>query len=115
MKLTNLRRSHALKAMLGLASCCMIGMASANTDNPIPKVADQWRFEVTPYLWAPGIKGTIGLDNGLAKSADFSTSNVLSNLKSGGMVSAEAHYGRWGIMGDLVSATLQNSGSVPVR
>jgi hypothetical protein len=102
------------RALLGLVSCCVIGTASANTDNPIPTVADQWRFEVTPYLWAPGIKGTIGLDNGLAKSADYSSSNVLSNLKSGGMVSAEAHYGKWGIMGDLVSATLQNSGSVPV-
>ncbi|BEI41175.1 hypothetical protein PHIN9_11060 [Polynucleobacter sp. HIN9] len=105
---------HPLHAML--ATICLLGFgtASANTDNPIPAVADQWRFEVTPYLWAPGIKGTMGFDNGLARSADFSSSNVLSNLKSGGMIAAEAHYGRWGIMGDLVSATLQNSGSVPV-
>jgi hypothetical protein len=31
------------------------------------------------------------------------------------MIAAEAHKGNWGIMGDLVSATLQNSGSVPVQ
>jgi hypothetical protein len=31
------------------------------------------------------------------------------------MIAAEAHKGNWGIMGDLVSATLQNSGSVPVE
>ncbi len=105
---------HPLHVML--ATLCLLGFgtASANTDNPIPAVADQWRFEVTPYLWAPGIKGTMGFDNGLARSADFNSSNVLSNLKSGGMIAAEAHYGRWGIMGDLVSATLQNSGSIPV-
>ena len=96
-------------------SCLTICFAFANPDpNPIPVVADQWRFEVTPYLWAPAINGTMGLDNGLARSADFSSSNVLSNLKSGGMVSAETHYGKWGVMGDLVSATLQHSGSIPV-
>jgi hypothetical protein len=114
MKLTGPKRIHALKAIFGLASCCVIGVASANADNPIPAVSDQWRFEVTPYLWAPGIRGTLGLDNGLAKSADFTTSNVLGDLKSGGMIAAEAHYGKWGIMGDLVSATLQKSGSIPV-
>jgi hypothetical protein len=90
--------------------------AQASADaSPIPKVSDEWRFEVTPYLWGVGIKGTVNLNNGLAKSADMSTGNVLSNLKSGGMIAAEAHKGNWGIMGDLVSATLQNSGSVPVE
>lgn len=82
--------------------------------SPIPKIANEWRFEVTPYAWLPGMKGTINFDNGLAKSADFSSSNVLSNLKTGGMISAEAHKGNWGVMGDIISATLQNSGSIPV-
>jgi len=103
------------KIILGFSSCCVMGITSANSElNPIPVVAEQWRFEVTPYIWAPGINGTMGLDSGLAKSADFSSGNVLSNLKSGGMISAEAHYGKWGVMGDFVSATLQHSGSVPV-
>ena len=82
--------------------------------SPIPKVSDEWRFEVTPYLWGVGIKGTVNLNDSAAKSADLSSSNVLSDLKSGAMIAAEAHKGKWGIMGDLVSATLQNSGSVPV-
>ena len=90
--------------------------AQASADaSPIPKVSDEWRFEVTPYLWGVGIKGTVNLNNGLAKSADMSSGNVLSDLKSGAMIAAEAHKGNWGIMGDLVSATLQNSGSVPVQ
>ena len=80
----------------------------SNTSSPLQKVSQEWRFEVTPYVWIPGIKGTINFDNGLAKTADFSSSNVLSNLKSGAMMAAEAHKGNWGIMGDLVSATLQN-------
>lgn len=101
---------------LALASISSAKFAYADKSaSPLPVVSDAWRFEITPYLWAPGIKGTLGLDNGLAKSADFNSSNVVSNLKSGAMLSAEAHYGKWGIMGDLVSATLQHSGAIPVR
>ena len=90
-------------------------LAQGSTDaSPIPKVSDEWRFEVTPYLWGTGIRGTVNLNDSSAKSADMSSGNVLSDLKSGAMIAAEAHKGKWGIMGDLVSATLQNSGSVPV-
>ena len=99
------------------ASALFVFMGSAHADadpTPIPSVSDAWRFEVTPYLWAPAIKGTLELNNGLAKSADFTSSNVLGNLKSGGMISAEAHKGNWGVMGDLVSATLQKTDSSPV-
>jgi hypothetical protein len=102
--------------VLPIALTSQLALAQASADAPpIPKVSDEWRFEVTPYLWGTGIQGTVNLNNGLAKSADMSTSNVLSNLKSGGMIAAEAHKGKWGIMGDLISATLQNSGSVPVE
>lgn len=106
------------KMLLGFLSILTVASPAfaqdSNTSNPLPKVSEEWRFEVTPYVWAPGIKGTINFDNGLAKTADFSSSNVLSNLKSGAMMAAEAHKGNWGIMGDLVSATLQHSGSIPV-
>lgn len=98
---------------LGLSANFACAQASSEP-YPIPKIANDWCFEVTPYLWGAGIKGTLNFNNGLAKSADMDTSNVLSNLKSGGMIAAEAHYGNWGIMADLVSATLQNSGSVPI-
>ena len=30
------------------------------------------------------------------------------------MISGEAHYGNWGILGDVVSATLQKTGAIPV-
>jgi hypothetical protein len=82
--------------------------------SPIPAVSDAWRFEITPYVWGSGIKGTLGLDNGLAKSTQLSTSQVLGDLKSGGMIAAEAHNGKWGVMSDLVSATLQKSGAASV-
>ena len=98
---------------IALATSLTLAQGSADA-SPIPKVSDEWRFEVTPYLWGTGIRGTVNLNDSSAKSADMSSSNVLSDLKSGAMIAAEAHKGNWGIMGDFISATLQNSGSVPV-
>lgn len=106
------------RMLVGLLSILIVTSTAFAQDgdvlNPLPKVSQEWRFDVTPYVWAPGIKGTINFDNGFAKTADFSSSNVINNLKSGAMIAAEAHKGNWGIMGDLVSATLQHSGSIPV-
>lgn len=104
-----LKTSYFFAAVFAFHAVC----AQSNTEpSPIPRVSEGWRFEVTPYLWLSGMKGTVNLNNGLARSADFSSSNILSNLKSGGMIAAEAHNGNWGVAGDLISATLQNSGSV---
>lgn len=108
-------KNTLLKTLFGVSAVFSLAAHSyaAEELSPIPKVSDQWRFEVTPYLWAPAINGTLGLDSGLSKSADFTSSNIVSNLKSGGMISAEAHQGRWGVMGDVVSATLQKTGAIP--
>ena len=79
--------------------------------SPLPKIADEWRFEVTPYLWGSGVTSSLFYNDRYLNTATLSTSNVLGDLKSGGMIAAEAHYGKWGIMGDLVSATLQTTGN----
>ncbi len=81
---------------------------------PIPKVSNEWQFEVTPYLWAPSISSTLNYKGQYLNTADLNANNVISNLKSGGMISGEARYGNWGIMADMVSATLQKSGTTPV-
>ena len=80
--------------------------------SPIPQVSQEWRFDVTPYLWSPGINSSLFINGEYFNTSKFSSGDVLSNLKSGGMISAEAHYGHWGVMGDLVSATLQETGNV---
>lgn len=108
-------KNTLIKTLVGVFTLASLATHADAADelSPIPKISSEWRFEVTPYLWAPAIKGTLGLDSGLAKSADFTSSDVVSNLKSGGMISAEAHQGRWGVMGDVVSATLQKTGAIP--
>ena len=82
--------------------------------SPLPKISDEWRFEVTPYLWGAGISSTLFYNDRYLNTAKLSTSNVLGDLKSGGMISAEAHYGNWGMLGDIVSATLQTTSNINV-
>ena len=87
---------------------------SATTLSPIPQVSQGWRFEVTPYLWSPSINSSLFFNDQYINTSKFSSGDVLSNLKSGGMISAEAHYGNWGVMGDLVSATLQETPNIKI-
>lgn len=92
-----------------------INVAHAAGDlNPIPKIENNWQFSITPYAWLPGIHATANFPNGAAKSAAFNSSNVLSGIKTGGMIAGEARYGKWGVMVDFLSATLQKSNSTPV-
>ena len=92
-----------------------IGLVQADEGRtPIAKTSDQWRFEVTPYLWAPGINSTLNYKDQYVKTADLSANNIISNLKSGAMIAGEAHYGNWGVLADVVSATLQKTSNTSV-
>ena len=82
--------------------------------SPISKISNEWSFELTPYLWGPGINSTLNYKGQYIKSADLSMNNIISNLKSGGMIAGEVHYGNWGVMADVVSATLQKTGNTSV-
>jgi hypothetical protein len=81
---------------------------------PIPKISNDWQFELTPYLWAPTISSTLSYKDQYVNTANLSMSNVISNLKSGAMIAGEARYGNWGIMADIVTATLQKTSNTPV-
>lgn len=82
--------------------------------NPIRKVENAWSFELTPYLWAPGIGSTLNYSGQYIKTADLSANNIISNLKSGAMLAGEVRYGKWGVMADVVSATLQKTSNTSV-
>lgn len=107
--------NHTSKLLALVCALLLAQFAHAEEDlTPIPKTSDEWRFSVTPYLWAPSINSTLFLNDRYLNTAALSTSSILGDLKSGGMIAAEAHYGNWGIMGDLVTATLQTTASTPV-
>lgn len=103
----------AFLSVLAITSTMSVARANEGL-SPIPKIANEWTFDVTPYVWAPTISSTLNYKGKYLNTADVSMNDIISNLKSGGMIAGEAHYGSWGIMADLVSATLQKSGTAPV-
>ncbi|MBU3638750.1 hypothetical protein [Polynucleobacter sp. AP-RePozz3-80-G7] len=74
--------------------------------NPMPDVSGGWRFNVTPYIWAVGVNGTVNTNDGISKSTNLSPSGVISDLKGGIMIASEAHKGDWGLGLDLLNANL---------
>jgi len=76
--------------------------------------AEDWQFQVTPYLWAAGIEGDIATLPGLPEaSIDLSFSDVIENFKIGGMLVAEARKGRFGIFMDVIYIDVEPKGSTP--
>lgn len=106
----NTKKVALLLSSLGLF--LSIGFAHANEPvSPIPKITNEWRYSVSPYGWLPQVNTTVSGGGTGSKNADISMNNVLNNLKSGVMIAGEAHYGKWGVLADFASATLQKSGS----
>ena len=96
-------------------SLASIGLVYADQQlTPIPKISNEWSFELTPYLWLPSISSTLSYKDQYINTADLSMNNVVSNLKSGAMIAGEVRYGNWGMMADMVTATLQKTSNTPV-
>lgn len=83
----------------------------AEETSPIPTLSNEFRFAITPYLWAAGITGNVDHDDGKHVHTHISSNKVLSNLAAGAMLDGEVHYGRWGFYGNSVFAKLSNTGS----
>jgi opacity protein-like surface antigen len=95
---------------IALIALCMMTTALAWR----PAIADEWQFQLTPYLWLAGIKGEFG--NGVAGGqpphVDASFDNLLSSLDMLFMGSFEARNGRWGVLGDLVYLSFSKDASI---
>lgn len=107
------------KILAGLitASALLVSVSGVHAQeqlSPIPKISNEWTVDVTPYVWLPTISSTLNYKGQYLNTADVSMSDLISNLKSGGMIAGEARYGKWGMMADVVSATLQKTSTVPV-
>lgn len=82
--------------LVGLGPCAA---AQAQT------ATDKWEFELTPYLWAMGIDGTVSVG---PKQAEVSASfaDLLSSLDFGAMGKLEARKGSWAFTTDLLYSDL---------
>jgi opacity protein-like surface antigen len=72
--------------------------------------ADQWQFEVTPYLFMTSIVGSTGA-KGIETDVDVPFSNVWDHLNFAFMGAFEARKGRWGLIFDGIYADLRDENS----
>ncbi len=73
---------------------------------------DGWHFNVTPYLWFPGVSGTVGA-LGHDVSVHASPGDLLSNFQIGLMGNLEARKGRVVIPLDVMWIHLTNDKGLP--
>ena len=96
------RKSRTLR--VGLALLALLALSSLTYAEDAPP-ADKWTFAVRPYLWAPGISGTLKYDipptGDGAANVDFA-SYILQNLNFALMLTAEARKGDWSVLTDVV-------------
>ena len=75
-----------------------------------------WSFLLEPYLWSPGVYGTVGVGDLPQMGVNSSPIDVLKKLDWGIFMQAEIRKGRWGIAADgffaQFSADLTPSGPI---
>ena len=97
---------------MGLVACIaalvLVVPAQAQTTNP------GWQFEITPYGWWAGLKGSVRDDDlpDDGQSIDQTWSDLFAKLERALMGTVEVRKGRWGGMVDAVDFRLRGGGTV---
>ena len=107
-------------AELSTATSATTADATASPDPPTPQKADPaasdqdngWHFIIAPYLWFPGISGTVGA-LGHDASAHVSASDVLSYFNFGLMGAVEARKDRLVFPVDFMWVRLTDEKGLP--
>jgi hypothetical protein len=75
--------------------------------------AQQWQFELTPYFWAAGIDGDLGVRDSpdVSVSADFT--DIVKDLDFGAFVTFEARRAPWLLLLDAVYIKTSKNGDTP--
>lgn len=78
---------------------------SSFTSSSPQTTEEQWGFRIAPYVWATALNGDTGVD-GHKAHVNASIGEVIDHVEGGAMLTAEARYGRWGIITDFIYADL---------
>jgi hypothetical protein len=77
--------------------------------------ADRWTYSVMPYLWLPGVDGTLRYGppsaGGATPNVSVDSESVLGAIDFAFMLSAEARKGRWLIATDFIYLDLSSDSS----
>ena len=93
------RSSNVVSAVL-LIVFCWAGSAAAAQGMD----TDEWQFDLTLYLWATDIGGTVNPDNSVLPGGDFDIdiSDIIDNLNMTFMGGFEARKNKWSFIADTI-------------
>ncbi|MEZ9595998.1 hypothetical protein AB4298_15280 [Shewanella sp. 10N.261.52.F9] len=79
-------------------------------------VAEEWQFEISPYLWAVSQQGQTGYvdrnNQSVIVDIDMSFSEIFDNLDGAALVNLQARKGNWELWLDLVYMRLEYDAEV---
>ena len=78
-------------------ACCMAASLFASSGicaEATASTPDQWQFEITPYVFAAGVKATTGV-SGVTADIDLSFNDIVNHLDFYGAALFEARRGPW--------------------
>ncbi|HEV3009932.1 MAG TPA: hypothetical protein VGX52_12930 [Burkholderiales bacterium] len=117
-------------AALALGAACALAPALALAQPAAERWTERWTYSVMPYLWLPGVDGTLRYGppsaGGATPNVSVDADTLLGSLEFAFMLSGEARKGRWLIATDFIyldlsadSSTVRsidfNPGSGPVN
>ncbi|XWN31071.1 MAG: hypothetical protein ROR55_27065 [Devosia sp.] len=99
-----------LAGLFVIVSIVSAHSADVVPDGPGAAERADWSFKIQAYMWGAGLSGkTKPLPNFPVIETDLRFKDILEQLKFAGMTSASAHYGRFGVSGDLQYVVTRDS------
>ena len=80
---------------------------------PAEATADEWQFQLTPYLWLPTIDGTLNYElppGGGSPDISVGPTDWLELLNFGALIGGSARKGRFSIFTDIVYLSMTRNG-----
>lgn len=102
------------RLLLFLASFFFAPLLNAQPVSSAPQqrtdqVEDRWSYSITPYVWALGVQGSLSQNGNTLGRINLSPADVLSDIKMGAMVVAEARSRTLGFYLDAMYGDLGKS------
>lgn len=107
---TVLRRA-ATGMALGIAALAAQLACAQQAAAPQP---DRWQFEATPYLWAAGMNGDVGIGRLTANGVSANFSDIFHSLRFGFMGALEGRKDRFGFVLDAMYLKLSQTKEAPL-
>ena len=97
-------RKHSLTRLAYLVAVAVLVFLSSSH----AQSAEKWEWELTPYLWASGVRADVSIDGDPTIGADATFSELVDDLDVAGMLHFEGRHGKLGFFTDAIFISLSD-------